>query len=141
MCFSRYRLVFSMVFFPFVQARLAPQAMDMALEAGASREALDKALQKKAPEATFVGLQWGYGCGSKPMGSHFGVGAPPAFFCGDCDVHWGYGRDFDPVPYGILSELSETVSHHSVGYTPADSRFCFCTPELGQVLINMEPQN
>ena len=30
------------------------------------------------------------GCGSKPMGSHFGVGAPPilAYFSG--------GRDFDP---------------------------------------------
>ena len=34
-----------------------------------------------------------YGCGSKPMGSHFGVGAPPilVYFSGDWDVHWGYG--------------------------------------------------
>ena len=33
------------------------------------------------------------GCGSKPMGSHFGVGAPPilVYFSGDWDVHWGYG--------------------------------------------------
>ena len=31
------------------------------------------------------------GCGSKPMGSHFGVGAPPilVYFGGDWDVHWG----------------------------------------------------
>ena len=32
------------------------------------------------------------GCGSKPMGSHFGVGAPIlVYFSGDWDVHWGYG--------------------------------------------------
>ena len=33
------------------------------------------------------------GCGSKPMISHFGVGAPPilVYFSGDWDVHWGYG--------------------------------------------------
>ena len=33
------------------------------------------------------------GCGSKLMGSHFGVGAPPilVYFNGDWDVHWGYG--------------------------------------------------
>ena len=31
--------------------------------------------------------------GSKPMGSHFGVGAPPILvnFSGDWDVYWGYG--------------------------------------------------
>ena len=31
--------------------------------------------------------------GSKRMGSHFGVGAPPNFvyFSGNWDVHWGYG--------------------------------------------------
>ena len=30
---------------------------------------------------------------SKPMGSHFGVGAPPilVYVGGDWDVHWGYG--------------------------------------------------
>ena len=30
---------------------------------------------------------------SKPMGSHFGVGAPPSLvdFGGDSDAHWGYG--------------------------------------------------
>ena len=30
----------------------------------------------------------------KPMGSHFGVGAPPILepiLVGDWDVHWGYG--------------------------------------------------
>ena len=34
-----------------------------------------------------------FGCGSTPMGSHFGVGAPPILvhFSGDGDVHWGYG--------------------------------------------------
>ena len=33
------------------------------------------------------------GCGSKPMGSHFGVGAPPVlvYFSGDFDVHGVYG--------------------------------------------------
>ena len=31
--------------------------------------------------------------GSKPLGSHFGVGAPPilVYFSGDWDVHWGDG--------------------------------------------------
>ena len=42
------------------------------------------------------------GCGSKPMGSHFGVfGAPPILepiLEGDWDVHWGYDLDFDPWP-------------------------------------------
>ena len=34
------------------------------------------------------------GCGSKPMGCHFGPGAPPSlvYFSGDWDVHCGYGR-------------------------------------------------
>ena len=34
-----------------------------------------------------------FGCGSKPMGSHFGVGAPPilVYFSGEWDIHWGYG--------------------------------------------------
>ena len=42
----------------------------------------------------------GYGCGSKPMGSHFGVGAPPILVNrGDWDVHWGYDLHFDPWPY------------------------------------------
>ena len=33
------------------------------------------------------------GCGSKPMGSHLGVGAPLilVYFSGDWDVPWGYG--------------------------------------------------
>ena len=38
------------------------------------------------------------GCGSKPMGSHFGVGAPPILepilVVGLVDVHWGYDLDF-----------------------------------------------
>ena len=29
------------------------------------------------------------GCGSKPMGSHFGVVGELPNFCGDWDVHWG----------------------------------------------------
>ena len=38
------------------------------------------------------------GCGSKPMGSHFGVGAPPilVYSSRDWDVHWV--RNFDPWP-------------------------------------------
>ena len=36
-----------------------------------------------------------YGGGSKPMGSHFGVGEFTThfrtYFSGDWDVHWGYG--------------------------------------------------
>ena len=34
-----------------------------------------------------------FGCGSKPMGSHFGVGAPPilVYFNGNWDNHWGHG--------------------------------------------------
>ena len=37
------------------------------------------------------------GCGSKPMGSHFGVGAPSilVYFSRDWDVHWGYDLDFE----------------------------------------------
>ena len=42
------------------------------------------------------------GCGSKPMGSHFGVGEFTThlrtYFSGDWDVHWGYDLDFDPWP-------------------------------------------
>ena len=41
------------------------------------------------------------GCGSKPMGSHFGAfGAPPmlVYVSGDWDVHWGYDLGFDPWP-------------------------------------------
>ena len=45
-----------------------------------------------------------YGHGSKPMGSHFGIGEFTTHFrtdfSGDWDVHWGYGLDFDPWPYG-----------------------------------------
>ena len=44
-----------------------------------------------------------YGCGSKPMGSHFGAGAPifRTYFSGwiESDVDWGYDSDFDPWPY------------------------------------------
>ena len=36
-----------------------------------------------------------HGCGSKPMGSHFGVGAPPILEGGDWGVHRGYDLDFD----------------------------------------------
>ena len=52
------------------------------------------------------------GCGSKPMGSHFGVGALPilVYFSGDWHVHWGYG---------ILTH----------GY----KCFCFCTPPLTMI--------
>ena len=44
----------------------------------------------------------------KPMGSHFGVGAPSilVYFSGDWDVHWGYDLDSDPWPYdqtGLLA--------------------------------------
>ena len=50
-----------------------------------------------------------YGCGSKPMGSHFGVGefTPHfrAYFCGDWDVHWGYG---------ILTHSSAGMGHDRV---------------------------
>ena len=44
-----------------------------------------------------------YGCGSTPMGSHFGVGEFTTHFrtdfSGDWDVHWGYDLAFDPWPY------------------------------------------
>ena len=41
--------------------------------------------------------------GSKPMGSHFGVGAPilePILVGIESDVHWGYDSDFEPWPSG-----------------------------------------
>ena len=44
-------------------------------------------------------------CGhdSKPMGSHFGIGAAPILgfllVVGLVDVHWGYDLGFDPWPY------------------------------------------
>ena len=44
------------------------------------------------------------GCGSKPMGSHFGVGEFTThfrtYFSGDWDVHWKYDLDFDSWPSG-----------------------------------------
>ena len=36
------------------------------------------------------------GCGSTPMGSHFGVGAPPILEPILVGIHWGYDLDFDP---------------------------------------------
>ena len=44
---------------------------------------------------------------SRPMGAHFGVGAPPIFvyFSGDWDVRWGYDLDVDPWPYNVLTLL------------------------------------
>ena len=45
-----------------------------------------------------------YGCGSKPMGSHFGVGAPPILepiFLG-IGMFTGGERNFDPWPYGSI---------------------------------------
>ena len=53
-----------------------------------------------SPAAAWPGAL-GLGCGSNPMGSHFGVGAPPIFepiLWLDWDVHWGYDLDFDPQP-------------------------------------------
>ena len=45
------------------------------------------------------------GCGSKPIGSHFGVGAPVfAYFSGDLDVRWGYDFAVDPWPILKLRE-------------------------------------
>ena len=45
------------------------------------------------------------GCGSKPVGSHFGVGEFTTqirtYFSGDWDVHWGYGI-FDPWPSKLI---------------------------------------
>ena len=47
-----------------------------------------------------------YGYGSKPMGSHFGVGEFTThfrtYFSGGWDVHWGLpDLDFDPWPCGV----------------------------------------
>ena len=51
----------------------------------------------------FIGIFQTHGCGSKPMGSHFGVGEftthLKTYFGGDWDVHWGYDFDFDPWPH------------------------------------------
>ena len=47
-----------------------------------------------------------FGCGSKPMGSHFGVGEFTTHFSQfewlDWDVHWGYDLDFDPLPFSVV---------------------------------------
>ena len=57
-----------------------------------------------------------HGCGSKPMGSHFGVGAPPIliYFSGDWDVHLGcssgYDLAFDPWPH------VQSLNHHCVNH-------------------------
>ena len=58
-------------------------------------------------------IEMPYGCGSKPMGSHFGVRAPPilVYFSGDWDVHWGYDLDFDPWPYLVPSKTRARLEH------------------------------
>ena len=52
-----------------------------------------------------VVLEFSMESGSKPMGSHFGVGEFNThfrlYFSGDWDVHRGYDLDFDPWPHGI----------------------------------------
>ena len=42
------------------------------------------------------------GCGSKPMGSHLGIGAPPIF------VHCDYDLDFDPWPSQAVDSFRPT---------------------------------
>ena len=43
-----------------------------------------------------------FGCGSKAMGSHFGVGAPSTF----SGVHWGHGL----LTHGLFGEAGLPVS-------------------------------
>ena len=52
--------------------------------------------------------------GSKPMGSHFGIGAPLilVYFSGDWDVHWGYG---------VLTHGHVATNKHSHETTPHSS--------------------
>ena len=53
------------------------------------RSSLQLRLQGHQPQTAKPGVS--IGCGSKLMGSHFGLGAPPiVHFRGDWD-HWGYG--------------------------------------------------
>ena len=51
--------------------------------------------------------------GSKPMGSHFGVGAPPmlVYFSGDWDVHWGYGL----LTHGQISLSVKPTTKQGIG--------------------------
>ena len=51
--------------------------------------------------------------GSKPMGSHFGVGAPPilVYFSGDWDVHWGHGLLTHGPWVPFLQPLTSNGSH------------------------------
>ena len=50
-----------------------------------------------------------YGCQSKPIGCHFGV----VYFCGDWDVHWGYGVLTPPMaistPENLLPEVLDLM--------------------------------
>ena len=52
------------------------------------------------PREVYAFGGWPFGCGSKPMGSHFGVGEFTTHFrtylSGDWDLHWGCDLDFDP---------------------------------------------
>ena len=54
-----------------------------------------------------------HGRGSKPMGSHFGIGAPPilVYFSGDCDVQLRV-RGFDPWPHGDAGRFSFCILTH-----------------------------
>ena len=60
--------------------------------------------QESHPQTRFFGCgkRNPFGCGSKPMGCHFGVGAPPILepilVEIESDVHWGYDLDFGPWP-------------------------------------------
>ena len=73
-----------------------------------SRLAADLGLCQERPMAAG---QYGHpglslvGCRSKPIVSHFGVGAPPilVYVSGDGDVHWGYGL----LTHGQLHVLCE----------------------------------
>ena len=60
---------------------------------GAHRRWIDHGmgLNYDLPVGTGEGREEFFGCGSQPMGSHFGVGAPPILvdFSGDWDVHCG----------------------------------------------------
>ena len=72
-------------------------------------------------------------CGSKPMGSHFGVGAPPIFvyLSGDWDVHWGYGI----LTHGHISWLPWVITWEIGG----SSLTTMVTTYLGGLNIHVLP--
>ena len=59
-------------------------------------------------------LSMGHGCGSKPMGSHFGVGEFTThfrtYFRGDWDVHWGYGSQMFGDAAGLQVRLASEIA-------------------------------